>query len=365
MRQVFPAPRAGASDARRDGEGVRTEIIAEAGVNHNGDLALARALVDAAAAAGADAVKFQTYAVDRLLTRGAAKAEYQRRATGDATGQYEMLAALELSAGAHGALSAHAAARGIEFLSTPFDPESARFLKRLGVRRIKISSGDVTNLPMLETVGALGLPVLLSTGMADLAEVAAAVAALRGAGCTELTLLQCVSNYPAAAADTNLRAMDTLAREFGTPVGLSDHTLGIAVAIAAAARGAAMIEKHLTLDRALPGPDHQASLLPDELAALVRAVREVEVALGDGVKRPVERELPVREVARKSLVAARDIAAGAAVTADDLAILRPGTGISPARWAETLGRRARRAIRKDEPLTDSALDPRAATERPS
>jgi N-acetylneuraminate synthase len=334
----------------------RTFVIAEAGVNHNGDPALARALVEVAAAAGADAVKFQTFTVDRLLTRRAAKAEYQRRATGSEQSQYEMLARLELSPGDHETLFAHCAAVGIEFMSTPFDPESARYLKRLGVRRLKISSGDVTNLPMLEVVGGLGLPVVLSTGMADMAEVEAAVATLRRAGTTNLAVLQCVSNYPADPALTNLRVMDTFARAFGAPVGLSDHSTGLTVAIAAVARGAAYLEKHFTLDRSLPGPDHQASLLPDELRALVTAIREVEAALGDGVKRPAPSELPVRDVARKSLVAARDLPGGAVLTREDLDVLRPGTGLSPAALATVLGRRTARAIPHHTPITEEMLE---------
>ena len=320
----------------------RTFVIAEAGVNHNGDPTLARALVDVAVAAGADAVKFQTFTVNRLLTRRAAKAEYQQRATGSEQSQYEML-------------FAHCADVGIEFMSTPFDPESARYLKRLGVRRLKISSGDVTNLPMLEVVGALGLPVVLSTGMADMAEVEAAVTTLRGAGATDLAILQCVSNYPADPALTNLRVMDAFARAFGAPVGLSDHSTGLAMSIAAVARGAAYIEKHFTLDRSLPGPDHPASLLPDELRALVAAIRDVEAALGDGVKRPAPSELPVREVARKSLVAARDLPGGAILTREDLDVLRPGTGLSPAALPAVLGRRTARAISHHTPITEDML----------
>ena len=333
----------------------RTFVIAEAGVNHNGDPTLARALVDVAVAAGADAVKFQTFTVNRLLTRRAAKAEYQQRATGGEQSQYEMLARLELSPADHEMLFAHCADVGIEFMSTPFDPESARYLKRLGVRRLKISSGDVTNLPMLEVVGALGLPVVLSTGMADMAEVEAAVTTLRGAGATDLAILQCVSNYPADPALTNLRVMDAFARAFGAPVGLSDHSTGLAMSIAAVARGAAYIEKHFTLDRTLPGPDHQASLLPDELRALVAAIRDVEAALGDGVKRPAPSELPVREVARKSLVAARDLPGGAILTREDLDVLRPGTGLSPAALPAVLGRRTARAISHHTPITEDML----------
>jgi N-acetylneuraminate synthase len=335
----------------------KTFVIAEAGVNHNGDMVLARALIDAAVAARADAVKFQTFVVDRLVTRTAATAEYQQHAFGGELSQYEMLARLELSAADHGMLVTHCADRGIEFMSTPFDPESARFLKRLGVRRIKISSGDVTNLPMLAVVGALGLPVILSTGMADLDEVADAVATLREAGVPDLALLQCISNYPADPALTNLRVMDTFARTFGTPVGLSDHSTGTAVAIAAVARGAAYIEKHFTLDRALPGPDHQASLLPDELRTLVAAVRDVESALGDGVKRPTPSELPVRAVARKSLVAARDLPVGTRLAGPDIVILRPGTGLSPASLPQVLGRRTARLIPHHTPITEDMLLP--------
>jgi N-acetylneuraminate synthase len=340
----------------------RVFVIAEAGVNHNGRLDLARRLVDVAAESGADAVKFQTFKADRLVTRTAPRAEYQRRATGGSASQHAMLAALELSEGDHEALWRHCAHRGIEFMSTPFDVESARYLKRLGVRRIKIPSGEVTNLPMLEVIGGLGLPVILSTGMCDLDEVAAAVKALQEAGCRELAILHCVSNYPAAPAATNLRAMDTLARAFGVPVGLSDHTQGTAVAIAAVARGAAILEKHFTLDRALPGPDHQASLEPPELRALVSAVRDVTAALGDGVKRPVASELPIREVARKSLVAAHDLPEGATLGPGDLITLRPGTGMSPARLGEVLGRRTACAIAAETPLTEAMLRP---AERPS
>ena len=333
----------------------RTFVIAEAGVNHNGDPALARALVDVAVGARADAVKFQTFSVDRLLTRRAAKAEYQERATGREQSQYEMLARLALSPADHEMLFAYCARQGIEFMSTPFDPESARFLKALGVRRLKISSGDVTNLPMLEVVGALGLPVVLSTGMADMAEVETAVATLRAAGTTDLAVLQCVSNYPADPALSNLRVMDSFARAFGAPVGLSDHSTGLTVAIAAVARGAAYVEKHFTLDRSLPGPDHQASLLPDELRALVAAIRDVESALGDGVKRPVPSELPVRDVARKSLVAARDLPAGAVLGREDLDVLRPGTGLSPAALPVVLGRRTAQAIPHHTPITEEML----------
>ena len=309
--------------------------------------------MDVAADARADAVKFQTFKADRLVTRAAPRAEYQRRATGDAASQHAMLAALELSERAHELLWQHCAERGIEFMSTPFDPESALYLKRLGVRRLKVPSGEVTNLPLLRLMGGLGLPVILSTGMADLTEVEAAVTALQGAGCRELSILHCVSNYPATPEATNLRAMDTLAYA----VGLSDHTEGTTIAVAAVARGATILEKHFTLDRGLPGPDHQASLEPGELKALVRAVRDVTAALGDGVKRPVASELPIRDVARKSLVTTHDLPAGATLRAGDLVILRPGTGLPPARLDDVIGRRTARAIPAQTPLTESMLLP--------
>lgn len=331
-----------------------TFVIAEAGVNHNGDLTLAKQLVDIAADAGADAVKFQTFNVDRLVTRQAEAAEYQRRS--GATNQYAMLRQLELSPSAHEALAAHCATREIEFMSAAFDVQSAKFLARLGVRRIKVPSGELTNLPLLDVIGGLGLPVILSTGMADMAEVEAAVAALRRAGASDLVLLQCVSNYPATPAATNLRVMDTYASAFGVPVGLSDHTPGLTIAIAAVARGARYIEKHFTIDRSLPGPDHQASLEPAELAALVRAVRDVEAALGDGVKRPDASELPVRDVARKSLVAARDLPMGSVLSERDIMILRPGTGLPPGRLADVVGRRIARAIAADTPITEDMLE---------
>jgi N-acetylneuraminate synthase len=333
----------------------RVFVIAEAGVNHNGDVGLARALVDLAAEAGADAVKFQTFSTARLVSRRAPTAEYQRRATGGEQSQFSMLSALELSPAAHEALLAHCAERRIEFMSAPHDVESARFLKRLGVRRLKIPSGDVTNLPMLEIVGGLELPVILSTGMADLAEVDAAVAALRRAGLTDLVLLQCVSDYPASPTGMNLRVMDTYQRRFGVPVGLSDHTLGIHIAVAAVGRGAMYIEKHFTLDRALDGPDHQASLDPEQLRGLIRAIRDVEAALGDGVKGPTRNELPIRDVARKSLVAARDLPAGTIVGPDDLVILRPGTGLPPGAMTQVLGRKTARAIPADTPLSEDML----------
>ncbi|HTA40615.1 MAG TPA: N-acetylneuraminate synthase [Candidatus Acidoferrales bacterium] len=316
-------------------------IIAEAGVNHNGDLARALDLVDVAAAANADAVKFQTFDADRLATHDAPKALYQLETTGATQSQREMLRELQLSIDDHRALIARCAQRGIIFLSTPFDEESADLLASLDVPAFKTPSGELTNLPYLAHVARFGKPVIASTGMATLAEVESAVATLSANGCRELALLHCVSNYPAAPADVNLRAIETLERTFGTPAGYSDHTDGIAIALAAAARGAAVIEKHFTLDRTLPGPDHRASLEPAELDRMVREIRAIESALGDGRKEPAESERDTAAVARKSLVTVSDIAPGEPLTEANVAAKRPGTGLSPALRERVIGRSAR------------------------
>jgi N,N'-diacetyllegionaminate synthase len=319
-------------------------IIAEAGVNHNGDPDLARQLVDAAADAGADAVKFQTFTAARVVTREAPKAEYQQRTTGAEESQFDMLRRLELPHESHRELFERCQQRGIEFISTPFDETAADFLAELGVRRFKIPSGELTNHRFLRHVAAKGLPIICSTGMATLGEVEAALAAIESGGRCEVTLLHCVSNYPAAPETSNLRAMETMARAFGVPVGFSDHTMGIAVSTAAVALGATVIEKHLTLDRNLPGPDHAASALPEEFTALTDAIRQVESALGDGRKRPAASEAEVARVARRSLVAACDIAAGTVLSDEMLTTRRPADGLPPF-WSEQLvGRPARRPI---------------------
>jgi N,N'-diacetyllegionaminate synthase len=317
-------------------------IIAEAGVNHNGSEALAAQLVDAAAAIGADAVKFQTFSAEKLAAPGAATAAYQRSNTGE-TDQLAMLKALELSEDVFGRLKTRAERLGIEFMSTPFDLDSARMLVALGMRRIKVGSGEITNLPFLEALAAFGLPLIVSTGMADLDEVAQAVEVL-GAARSRLTLLHCTSNYPARAEDVNLRAMATLHERFSLPVGYSDHTEGTAIAVAAAALGARVLEKHFTLDRSLPGPDHKASLSPDEFRRMVREVRDVEAGLGDGVKAPRPAELPVRELVRRSVTLVRALRAGERIAADDVALLRPGSGIAPRDLARVVGRRAARDL---------------------
>lgn len=316
-------------------------MIAEAGVNHNGDLYRALELVDIAAAAGADAVKFQTFVTERLVTHDAPKANYQLATTSAEQSQYEMLAELELSADDHARLLERCNDRGIIFLSTPFDEQSADLLHELGVAAFKTPSGELTNLPYLEHVARFGLPMIVSTGMASLGEVEDAVAAIASNGSPPLALLHCVSNYPAAPEDVNLRAMETLARAFGVPTGYSDHTLGIEIGLAAAALGACIVEKHFTIDRTLPGPDHRASLEPPELHALVAGIRTIEAALGDGRKRQRPSEAAAAAVGRKSLVAARDIDRGAQLTNADIAAKRPGTGLTPGLRAALIGRRTR------------------------
>jgi len=337
------------------GAGAPAFLVAEAGVNHNGDPELARRLVAEAAAAGADAVKFQTFRAEALVAREAPKAAYQVETTGGDESQREMLLRLELGPEAHAALRDESAKRGILFFSSPFDEASADALETLGVALFKVPSGEITNLPFLRHLAAKRRPLIVSTGMSTLDEVTAAVTAIREAGDPPLALLHCLSAYPAPVEETNLRAMDTLRARFGCPVGLSDHTTGIDIAIAAVARGATIVEKHFTLDTGLPGPDHRASLDPGELASLVRSVRRVEAALGDGEKRPRPSEADTRRVARKSLVAARPIRPGERLTRDLVAIKRPGTGISPADLDRALGRVVVRALAGDDVIDWAAL----------
>ncbi|MEW6593980.1 MAG: N-acetylneuraminate synthase [Thermodesulfobacteriota bacterium] len=359
----------------------QTCIIAEAGVNHNGSVTRALDMIDAAAAAGANAIKFQTFSADKLVTRDAAKAEYQAARTGEG-GQYEMLKALELTAGDFALLAERCRKRQIEFLSTPFDEQSVELLVELGVQRIKIGSGDATNAPLLLAVAQTGMPVILSTGMCVLDEIRDALGVLafgyqkqpcpgRTAFRTayaspegqqalhkQVTLLHCTTSYPTPTNEVNLLAMETLAANFGLPVGYSDHTEGILVSVAAAARGAAVVEKHFTLDRALPGPDHTASLEPAQLTELVAAIRTVDAALGQPDKTPTAAEKKIMAVARKSVVAARAVKAGAAWRAEDLAIKRPGTGLSPFAVWELLGRPATRDY-----APEALLDPREISDR--
>ena len=326
----------------------RVFIIAEAGVNHNGSLDLAVRLVDAAKASGADAVKFQTFRADMLATRSAHKAPYQERTTSNAESQFEMLQRLELDAAAHRRLIDHCQQVGIQFLSSPFDSQSADLLDTMNVPLFKVPSGEITNLPFLEHLAGKGRPLILSTGMSTLGEVEEAVHVLKAAGATQLTLLHCVTEYPAPYAEVNLRAMQTMKFAFGLPVGYSDHTTGIEVAIAAVALGAEVIEKHFTLDRSLPGPDHAASLEPFELHQMVTAIRHVEAALGTGIKAPAPCELSNISVARKSVVAARSFPTGHQLAAGDLDVKRPGNGLAPKLLPTLIGRTLRVDVAKDE-----------------
>ena len=354
-------------------------IIAEAGVNHNGSIELARQLIDVAAASGADAVKFQTFRSEALISRAAKKAEYQVANTGTDESQLDMVRKLELGVEDHRVLIAHAASRGIRFLSTPFDIESLRVLvDTFDLPQLKIPSGEITNLPLLVAAGRSRRPLIVSTGMATLGEIEDALAVLafamadphgrptreatRAALLSEsgqallrsrISLLHCTTEYPAPVAEVNLRAMQSMRAAFGLPVGYSDHTRGIHVPVAAVALGATIIEKHFTLDRGLPGPDHVASLEPAELKAMVSAIRDIEQALGDGHKLPAPSELKNIAVARKSLVAATAIAAGDTFTADNLTTKRPGSGINAMRHEDFLGRVATRAYGADELIQEN------------
>ena len=328
----------------------RTLIIAEAGANHNGDLKLAKRLIDVAAEAGADLVKFQTFNADRLVTRTAKKADYQNQTTDSKETQHEMLRRLELTDEMHRELIAHCAARNIGFFSTGFDIESVDLLVSLGQDRFKIPSGEITNLPYLRHIGHLNKTVILSTGMAMLGEIEAAIDVLEQAGTSRanMTVLHCTTEYPTPMAEVNLRAMRSIHTAFGVTVGYSDHTSGIEVAIAAVALGASVIEKHFTLDRNLSGPDHKASLEPEELKAMVTAIRNIEIALGDGIKRLTPSEARNKPVARKSLVASQVIKSGEVFSAQNIIVKRPGTGISPMRWDEVMGKVAQRDYQEDD-----------------
>lgn len=327
-----------------------TLVIAEAGVNHNGDLNLAFQLVDAAAQVGADVVKFQTFQAKQLATGQADKAAYQKETTGQSDNQLSMLQRLELKREHHDQLVHHCNTRGIEFLSTAFDLASIELLAAFELQRWKVPSGEITNRPYLEQIGSQGKPVILSTGMANLGEIEAAIDVLEQAGTprNQITVLHCTTEYPAPLDEVNLRAMPTIAQAFGVAVGYSDHTDGIAVPMAAVAMGATVIEKHLTLDRSMEGPDHRASLEPDQFAAMVQGIRAIELALGDGIKRPTASERVNLPIVRKSLVAARAIQIGEPFTAENITAKRPGTGISPMHWAVLIGRNASRAYAPDE-----------------
>jgi N,N'-diacetyllegionaminate synthase len=330
----------------------KTFIIAEAGVNHNGSIEIAGKLIDAAAEAGADAVKFQTFKAEHIVTPHAGKADYQREATCVNESQLEMLKRLELDGEAHVVLMDHCKDRGIEFISSPFDLQSIDVLNDLGIRTLKIPSGEITNLPYLRKIGSTGKEIILSTGMSNLNEIKDALDILMGQGIPKeaITVLQCCTQYPAPFEDVNLRAMKTMGDTFGVAVGYSDHTSGIEAAIAAVALGATVVEKHFTLDKSMDGPDHQASADIPELKALVSSVRNVERALGNGIKQAAPSELSNREVVRKVIVAARAISNGEEFTDENITVKRAGRGVSPMQWDCFIGRQARRAFMQDEPI---------------
>ncbi len=319
-------------------------VIAEAGVNHNGAIDLAHKLIDMAASAGVDAIKFQTFDPKLLATPQAMRAAYQVENLGEAGSQLNMLEKLTLPLDAYSSLKQHAEDAGLVFLSTPFDTDSAAFLHELGVPAFKVSSGDLTNLPFLQHLARYQLPLLISTGMATMAEVAATVERLQASNQAPLALLHCVSQYPSAPEDSNLLAMVRMREQFRVPTGWSDHTMGHDVTVAAVALGAEIIEKHITLDRQLPGPDHRASLEPAELQAMMRAIRAVESALGDGVKKPVSTELPVAELGRRSLYWRVNLPSGTVVDASHFISLRPATGISPMEQDALIGRTLSRDV---------------------
>ncbi len=328
----------------------RTFVIAELGVNHNGDVAIAKEMVDVAAKSGADAVKFQTFKAEKMISKFAPKAEYQRKSTDENESQFEMVKKLELDQCAHKELIGYCRQKGIIFISTPFDLESIDLLNDLGLKIIKIPSGEITNLPYLRKVGGLKKKLILSTGMADLQEIGDALKILTGAGTPKenITVLHCNTEYPTPMEDVNLRAMLTIRDTFDVKVGYSDHTLGIEVPIAAVALGASVIEKHFTLDANMKGPDHKASLEPAGLKAMVEAIRNVEKMLGDGVKGPSPSELKNMPIVRKSIIAAKDITKGEIFTDENIAVKRPGIGINPMEWDEVVGQVAKNNFKEDE-----------------
>ena len=332
-------------------------IIAEAGVNHNGDIDMAKKLIDIAAEAGADLVKFQTFNADRLVTESASKADYQKLSGDGNESQHTMLRNLELTEAMHHELIAHCALKGIGFFSTGFDIESIDMLVSFGQELFKIPSGEITNLPYLRHIGKLGKEVILSTGMSSMDEIESAIKALEESGTprTRITVLHCTSAYPAPMSDINLHAMQSIRAKFGVDVGYSDHTLGIEVSLAAVALGAKVIEKHFTLDRALPGPDHKASLEPRELKSMINAIRNIEEALGDGMKRLMPSEISNHVSGRKSIVVRKPINLGEAFTEDNLTTKRPGNGIPPMEWDRVLGRSARMSYFPDDLLKSIEL----------
>lgn len=323
-------------------------IIAEMGDNHNGDRSLAFRLVDEAVNAGADCVKFQVFKTEEIISRHAQKAEYQKKNTGTDENQFEMVKKLELDFSVYEELFAYCKTKEIDFLATAFDIPSVDFLQNLGMEKWKIPSGEITNLPLLIRIAQTGKPIIMSTGMCTMEEIQTALNVLEQNGAGNVSLLHCNTEYPTPFEDVNLRAMKTVEETFGKPVGYSDHTVGIEVPVAAVAMGAAIIEKHYTLDKNMEGPDHKASLNPRELKEMVRAVRNIERAMGDGIKAPSPSERKNIDIARKSIVARRTIRKGEIFTEDNLAVKRPGNGISPMKWFDIIGRRAGKDYSADE-----------------
>ncbi len=332
------------------GEGAPVYIIAEAGSNHDRDLAQARRLIEIAAEAGADAVKFQTFAADRIVAETPTRAKYLDAILPAGKTMSELFRELELPREWHAELKTYAESCGLDFLSTPFDHEAVDLLDGLGVKAFKVATYELWHLPLIRDIASRGKPIICSTGMANIGEVQAAVDAVRSTGNEQLMLMHCVVNYPPPFAELNLRAIETMRRAFGVPVGWSDHTPGWLAPVVATALGAALVEKHFTTDRTRPGPDHRFALEPDELAAMVRAIRDAQAALGDGVKRMAPAEADLYVTARRSLFAARTVEAGTVLGADDVAILRPGTGIEVRDLPNVIGRTARRRIERHEPL---------------
>ena len=328
----------------------QTTVIAEAGVNHNGDLHLAKKLVDAAVDAGADVVKFQTFQASQLATQYAQQAVYQKKSLDKSESQLQMLKRFELQPQDYSVLTDYCQQRNIEFLSTAFDIESIDLITSLKLKRLKVPSGEITNLPYLRHIASKGKPVILSSGMSNLSDIESALMALENSGLSrgQITVLHCTTEYPAPPDEVNLRAMNTIAHAFGIKVGYSDHTVGINVPVAAVAMGASVIEKHLTLDRNMKGPDHKASLEPDQFSSMVHAIRTIEQALGDGIKKATESEIPNKIIARKSLVASRLIRKGEQFTEFNLTCKRPGSGISPMHWDLLIGRASTREYLPDE-----------------
>lgn len=330
------------------GEGEPCFIIAEAGVNHNGDVNLAKKLIDVAKEAEADAVKFQTFKAENLVSKCAEKAEYQKETTDAKESQFEMIKKLELSQSDFAELFDCAQKKGVIFLSSPFDKKSVDLLDELGVSAFKVPSGEITNFPLLKHIARKKKPIIISTGMSTLGEIEDALEVIHKEGAKEIALLHCITAYPARVEDVNLKAIETLRCKFKLPVGLSDHTLGITIPIAAVVLGASIIEKHFTLDKSMPGPDHKASLEPEELKQMVKAIREVEKAMGDGNKTPTEEEKQIQKIARRSIVASVDIPEGTIITKEMLAIKRPGTGLEPQYIDMVIGRKTRKSINANE-----------------